>query len=65
MKIGCGVVNYMKGSWKYGFVVCNYAQTNMWNWPVYTLGTPCSGCQSGCSTTYPGLCNPTEVVTWK
>ncbi|KAG4079798.1 hypothetical protein HA402_014929 [Bradysia odoriphaga] len=60
MKIGCGMVNYLQGSRLYSRLVCNYAQTNMWGWP--TLGTTC--CESGCSSTYPGLCNPGEVVTW-
>ncbi|XP_037045280.1 antigen 5 like allergen Cul n 1-like [Bradysia coprophila] len=63
-KIGCAIVNYLANSWKNTYLVCNYAQTNMISWPVYTSGTPCSGCKSGCSTTYPGLCNANEVVSW-
>ncbi len=61
-KIGCAIVNYFANSWKNTYLVCNYAQTNMISWPVYTTGTPCSGCKSGCSATYPGLCKPSEVV---
>lgn len=61
-KIGCAIVNYFSDSWKRTYLVCNYAQTNMISWPVYTTGKPCAGCKSGCSTSYPGLCNPNEVV---
>lgn len=61
-KIGCAIVNFFADNWKRTLLVCNYAQTNMISWPVYTTGTPCSGCKSGCSTSFPGLCNASEVV---
>lgn len=57
-KIGCAIVKYAY-NW---YFVCDYSQTNVISWPVYTVGTPCSGCKSGCSTTYTGLCNVNEVV---
>lgn len=61
-KIGCTIVNYLANSWKNTLLVCNYGQTNMISWPVYRTGKPCSGCRSGCSKNYPGLCNTNEVV---
>jgi len=57
-KIGCAMVKF-NSKW---YFVCNYSQTNVLSWPVYITGTPCSGCKSGCSTNYPGLCNVNEIV---
>ncbi|XP_037033568.1 antigen 5 like allergen Cul n 1-like [Bradysia coprophila] len=61
-KLGCAVSSYGDTGYRSGLLACNYAQTNMITWPVYTTGEPCSGCKSGCSATYPGLCNASEVV---
>lgn len=61
-KIGCAMINYFADSWKNTLFVCDYSLTNVIGWPVYTTGKPCSGCKSGCSVSFLGLCNTSEAV---
>ncbi|XP_037044580.1 antigen 5 like allergen Cul n 1-like [Bradysia coprophila] len=60
-RVGCAVTTFAD-SRKNVYIVCNYSLTNILARPIYTTGTPCSACTKGCSATYPGLCNSSEVI---
>jgi len=67
-KVGCALNTYSTNSIsnttysKSVYFVCNYSLTNISDRPVYPTGKPCSACTKGCSATYPGLCNSSEVI---
>jgi hypothetical protein len=59
-KVGCGMTKFTDKTApdsKELLMVCNYSFTNVAGEPVYVTGsTACSGCQTGCSKVFPGLC---------
>lgn len=64
-RIGCAMItyNYKEDSevWTGVMLTCDYAKTNILHRPVYTVGSPCSGCESigkTISTRYDALCAP-------
>uniref|UniRef100_A0A182NJ69 Venom allergen-1 n=1 Tax=Anopheles dirus TaxID=7168 RepID=A0A182NJ69_9DIPT len=61
--IGCAMQNWLQdGIWITYYFVCNYSFTNIINQPVYVRGTTASGCTTGQSPHYPGLCSVNESV---
>ena len=48
--------------WVHQNFVCNYSNSIARGHPVYIKGSKCSGCLTGCSDKYPGLCNIGEPV---
>jgi len=60
-KVGCAITTFADSS-KNVYLVCDYSLINILDRPIYTTGIPCSACTKGCSSTYPGLCNSTEVI---
>jgi hypothetical protein len=44
------------------FIACNYASTNIPNWPVYKSGPAASACVGGADIDFPGLCKDTESI---
>lgn len=63
--VGCGIAQFKYNGYFSIYLVCNYAITNILNSPVYTAGSSCSGCTTGCHPTYKGLCSPTEPIVPK
>lgn len=63
-KVGCAVTQWTDSNAN-TYLVCNYAITNVDAQPIYTVGSPCSGCKTGKSTKYSGLCSPSEVTVLK
>lgn len=63
-RVGCALTKYEDGKKKNMLVACNYAVGDVVGDPVYTTGSPCSGCLSGCSSFYKGLCNSNEKSYW-
>ncbi|KAJ6648389.1 Antigen 5 like allergen Cul n 1 [Pseudolycoriella hygida] len=63
-RMGCAITTYAD-SRKNVYIVCNYSLTNIKDRPIYTTGIPCSACTTKCSTTYPGLCDSSEVIPLK
>lgn len=62
-KVGCGITQWKPpGGWMQIYLVCNYSFNDFVGIPIYVTGEPCSKCQKGCSTKYPGLCNEDEPV---
>ncbi|XP_039446428.1 antigen 5 like allergen Cul n 1-like [Culex pipiens pallens] len=65
-RIGCAMVTFKPtATSNKAIMVCNYGLTNVIGQPVYVSGTACSGCKTGCSKTYAGLCSTSEVVVSK
>ncbi|XP_019546200.3 antigen 5 like allergen Cul n 1 [Aedes albopictus] len=61
-KVGCAMVSYVVSPFTTKLLVCNYGFTNMVGLPIYVAGDACSKCTTGCSRTYPGLCNAGEDI---
>lgn len=63
-KVGCAISQYVeqKGgrSWYTVYYVCNYAVTNISNYPIYERGAPASKCKTGRNPMYAGLCSVNE-----
>ncbi|XP_059615289.1 antigen 5 like allergen Cul n 1-like [Phlebotomus argentipes] len=64
-RVGCAMItyNYHEDSYQWNAVLltCNYAKTNILNRPIYTPGSPLSGCHSigkAPSKEYEALCAP-------
>ncbi|GAB0098203.1 hypothetical protein DMENIID0001_139130 [Sergentomyia squamirostris] len=63
--VGCAMITYnfveSGKEWTGLILTCDYAETNMLNWPIYTKGAPCSECTSigkSVSSDYDSLCSP-------
>lgn len=63
-RVGCAMSKFDDGYRKSMMFTCNYSLGNLSGKPVYITGRPCSKCKSGCSNTYPGLCNTNEKNSW-
>lgn len=63
-KIGCSISQYVEQkagrTWYAVYYVCNYAVTNIINYPIYEQGAPASKCKTGNNAKYPGLCSANE-----
>ena len=62
IQVGCAISQYTKGEWKSSLMACNYAYPNLTPTPVYALGAPASGCNSGANSRYSGLCSTSEKI---
>lgn len=62
-KVGCAMTKYDNG-YKTMLLVCDYSLGTVLDEQIYTSGKPCSKCKSGCSKSYPGLCNSNEKDYW-
>lgn len=66
-RIGCSIVRYIRkgrhGSLKCTVIGCNYSAGNVNGLPIYKIGAPASGCQTGENPIRPGLCNTQEEYT--
>lgn len=62
-RVGCAMSKYDNGN-RNIFFACDYSVANIIEKPIYVAGDPCSKCKSGCSRTYPGLCNTNEKDYW-
>jgi hypothetical protein len=60
--VGCAVVHYDNQGWRAHYMICNYAFTNMLNFPVYRSGTVGSQCTTGRNPLYPNLCSVNEKI---
>ncbi|KAG4070964.1 hypothetical protein HA402_001401 [Bradysia odoriphaga] len=64
--IGCAMSMFDFDSggttWRAGLLACNYAFTNVINWPVYRVGAVGSECVLGTDASYPGLCTLNEPI---
>lgn len=58
-RVGCAMTKYDNG-YKTMLLACDYSFMSILNQPIYKTGKPCSKCKSGCSKSYPGLCNSNE-----
>ncbi|XP_047115544.1 venom allergen 5-like [Schistocerca piceifrons] len=55
--VGCGYTAIRRSDRNYQYYVCNYGPSgNYGGQQVYSNGTSCSACTSGCDTTYNSLC---------
>ena len=64
-RVGCAITSFVDqhaGNTFNYYLVCNYNLENIEEKPTYTVGTPCSACNSGCSREYPGLCSRNEIT---
>lgn len=63
-KVGCSISQYVEQrggtTWYTVYYVCNYAVTNISNYPIYEKGAPASKCKTGPNAKYPGLCSVNE-----
>ncbi|XP_037818682.1 antigen 5 like allergen Cul n 1-like [Lucilia sericata] len=61
IRVGCAASMYTEGGFKNYLVACNYATTNMINFPIYAscqkAGTSCT---TGTNPQYPNLCSVSE-----
>lgn len=48
--------------WLSSYLVCNYAGSQISDFPVYKAGPATSSCD-GTNPDYPNLCNPDQVVS--
>ncbi|KAG5679857.1 hypothetical protein PVAND_009394 [Polypedilum vanderplanki] len=60
--IGCAIIHYNDGTWRRHNLVCNYAFTNMLNFPVYRSGTAGSQCTTGRNPLFSNLCSVNENI---
>lgn len=60
-KVGCSIAKYTDGGGKKCLIACNYAVSNIQNWPIYDEGAPTSACQTGKNPEFAGLCSVAEV----
>lgn len=60
--MGCAASEYTKSNgFKYFLMACNYATTNMMDFPIYkSCGSSAQDCKSGKNSKYPNLCSPNE-----
>lgn len=42
-------------------LACNYAVSNIKNWPIYEAGETASACQTGINPDFPALCSVEEI----
>ena len=66
IRVGCAAATYTEPGASYNayLVACNYATTNMVNFPIYaSCDTAGSSCTTGTNPTYPNLCSASEVYT--
>lgn len=58
--VGCSAVTYSKQTGKELIMACSFATFTNKTQPIYTLGSPTSGCQTGYNLYYPALCSEQE-----
>lgn len=63
--VGCALIKYKQSGFYRLQTTCNYAYTNVGRTRVYTVGAPCSECQTGCHQVFQGLCSDREVISVK
>lgn len=56
------MAQYMDGPWKRSLFACNYARTNIINYPVYKKGRTASACKTGTNPNFKGLCSIKEPI---
>jgi hypothetical protein len=61
-QIGCAISSFKYNGWNAYLLACNYASTNIVNYPVYRSGAVASGCTLGRDSIYPGLCTTSEPI---
>lgn len=66
IRVGCAAVDYSDQNqyWKYLYVVCDYAYTNLVGGMVYKSGPTGSGCKTGPNEYYPNLCSYNEYYNY-
>ncbi|XP_030379855.1 venom allergen 3 homolog [Scaptodrosophila lebanonensis] len=63
--VGCALAKYRKGSWTTFLMTCNYAVTNMVDYPVYSdCKKPATKCKTGTNPNYSALCSVREKVDY-
>lgn len=60
-KVGCAIAKFTMNGDRVALLACNYAVSNIKNWPIYEEGATASACESGTNPDYPGLCSVDEV----
>ena len=61
IRVGCGAATYSQGGFTNYLVACNYARTNVVNYPVYaSCSNPASKCTTGTNPKYRNLCSVKE-----
>ncbi|XP_053948657.1 antigen 5 like allergen Cul n 1-like [Anastrepha ludens] len=64
IRVGCAASTYAVSgkSYKAFLMACNYATTNMINFPIYkACATAASNCKKGTNADFPNLCSKSEV----
>lgn len=62
-RVGCAMSKYDNGL-KNMLLICDYSVGTIIGKQIYATGKPCSKCVSGCSNSYPGLCDSVEKSYW-
>lgn len=60
-KVGCSIAKFTSGGNRKALLACNYAVSNIKNWPIYEEGETASACETGTNPDFPGLCSVDEV----
>lgn len=60
--VGCALSRFQENGFKYNYLVCNYAYTNILQRPVYEKGATASKCKKR-SPVYKGLCSADQKVS--
>lgn len=60
--LGCAVSRFQENKYKYNYLVCNYAYTNILERPVYEKGHTASKCKRK-NNVYKGLCSGEQKVS--
>lgn len=61
-KVGCSIAKFSNdGGDLKTLLACNYAVSNIKNWPIYEEGETASACETGINPDFPALCSVEEI----
>lgn len=60
-KVGCSIAKFSNDGDRKTLLACNYAVSNIENWPIYEEGETASACKTGINPDFPALCSVEEV----
>lgn len=61
IRLGCAASTYSQQPYQAYLVACNYATTNMINFPIYkSCNKAGTSCTTGTNPKYPNLCSASE-----
>jgi hypothetical protein len=61
-EVGCAIIHFADSEWNTSIILCNYARTNIMNFPIYESGPAASKCTTGKNKKFEALCSVNEPV---